>query len=73
VCSPFELQKLDAEAAASPSDQFLRTIPLALKRKSNAGGNRSSRRWRANNFDDCLNKFEGVPVKGLQLRGIYDV
>jgi hypothetical protein len=36
---------------------------LTFSLESNADGTHSSRRWRANNFDDCLNKFEGVAVK----------
>ncbi len=36
---------------------------LAFSLESNADGTHSSRRWRANNFDDCLNKFKGVAVK----------
>jgi len=36
---------------------------LTFSFESNADGTRLSRRWRANNFDDCLNKFEGVAVK----------
>src|SRR6266481_7560109 len=36
---------------------------LTFSLESNADGTHSSRRWRANNSDDCLNKFEGVAVK----------